>query len=202
MDALKHIPDNVNVLKTERGDARLQKTDIFKKLMWFSYPREEAWIPLPISRVKEIQQMNRDGVIPADLGEIIEEENIPAKALDYENVVGQDSLTRLDERRNNNKKKNKNRNKNSRPNGPGENNPQRSDANTGQGPQQARPQGNRPPDGNRQDGNSPQGNRPPDGNRQEGNNRNQRFRPNRNNNNPNRPANDNRDNNNQQDKPQ
>ncbi|HVW95715.1 MAG TPA: regulatory iron-sulfur-containing complex subunit RicT [Mucilaginibacter sp.] len=117
MDALKHIPDNVNVLKTERGDARLQKTDIFKKLMWFSYPNAESWIPLPIARVKEIQQMNRDGNLPPDLGEVIEIETKPVKVLDYENVVGQDSLTRLDERRNQNKKKNKNRNKNHRQGG-------------------------------------------------------------------------------------
>jgi cell fate regulator YaaT (PSP1 superfamily) len=110
MDALKHIPDNVNVLRTEKGDARLQKTDIFKKLMWFSYPREDNWIPLEIDRVKEIQQQNKEGIIPVDLGESKEEESKPIKALDYENVVGQDSLTRLDER-NRNKKKNKNRNK-------------------------------------------------------------------------------------------
>lgn len=110
MDALKYIPDNVNVLKTQKGDARLQKTDIFKRVMWFSYPMEESWIPLTIQRVKEIQQQNKEGVIPEDLGEIVEVETQPAKALDYENVVGQDSLTRLDER-SRNKKKNKNRNK-------------------------------------------------------------------------------------------
>lgn len=110
MDALKGIPDNVNVLKTERGDARLQKTDIFKKLMWFSYPMDDTWIPLAINRVKEIQQLNKDGVFPPDLGEVKEPESKALKAPDYENVVGQDSLTRLDER-NRNKKKNKNRNK-------------------------------------------------------------------------------------------
>ncbi len=164
MDALKHIPDNVNVLKTERGDARLQKTDIFKKLMWFAYPREESWIPLPINRVKEIQQMNRDGVIPADLGEHVELETPSVKSPDYENVVGQDSLTRLDERRN--KKKNKNRNKNNRPAGAPDNaqRPQGANATQSQGPREPRPQGQRPPDG-------------------ANNNRNKRFRPNRNNNN-------------------
>jgi cell fate regulator YaaT (PSP1 superfamily) len=186
MDALKHIPDNVNVLKTERGDARLQKTDIFKKLMWFSYPREESWIPLPIDRVKEIQQMNRDGIIPPDLGEVVEEETKPVKALDYENVVGQDSLTRLDDRRGgNNKKKNKNnRNKNQRPNGPGPDNnrdQQRPVTQAPHGPMQARPQGPRP---------EGQGSRPEGSNN---NNRNKNFRPNRNN--QNRPGGNNPDNN-------
>jgi cell fate regulator YaaT (PSP1 superfamily) len=177
MDALKHIPDNVNVLKTQKGDARLQKTDIFKKLMWFSYPGEESWVPLPIKKVKEIQQQNKDGVIPEDLGEIIEVETVSAKVLDYENVVGQDSLTRLDERRNNNKKKNKSRNKNQKPGGtaqaegkpvnqqqPRQQQPQQGSGNPQEKPaQQPRPEGSRPPQNNR-----PQGNRPPQQNKPQG----------------------------------
>ena len=112
MDALKHIPDNVNVLKTEKGDARLQKTDIFKKLMWFSYPMEDIVDPVGIRPGKRntASRIKKALFLP-DLGEIVEIESKPVKVLDYENVVGQDSLTRLDER-NRNKKKNKNRNKN------------------------------------------------------------------------------------------
>jgi len=180
MDALKHIPDNVNYLKTEKGDARLQKTDIFKKLMWFSYPREESWIPIPIKRVKEIQAMNKEGKLPEDLGEVIEIETKPVKILDYENVVGQDSLTRLDER-NRSKNKNKNRNKNKKPQGQSAGAP--ADANRPapaghpprpQGPpqnQQARPQGSRPEGGgNRNDRNRNRPNRPD--NRNNNNNQN------------------------------
>ncbi|WP_374166240.1 stage 0 sporulation family protein [Arcticibacter sp. MXS-1] len=109
MDALKDIPDDVDRLETEKGTARLQKTDIFKKLMWFSYPNEESWIPLEISRVREIQKMNRAGEKPDDLKEeAVELTPTPvAKILDYENVVGQDSITRLDERNNNRKRKKK-----------------------------------------------------------------------------------------------
>jgi len=203
MDALKHIPDNVNVLKTEKGDARLQKTDIFKKIMWFAYPREEAWIPLPISRVKEIQQQNRDGVIPADLGELVELETKPAKALDYENVVGQDSLTRLDERRNNNNNKNKNKNRNRNSKNPNQN-PQQANqprpAGVVQNNRPPRPEGSRPVDGNRPknprpenskpvDGNSVEGTRP-EGAKPQGNNPNRRHKHRRpNQNNQNRPDN-------------
>jgi len=177
MDALKHIPDNVNVLKTERGDARLQKTDIFKKLMWFSYPREDAWVPLPLERVKEIQRMNREGIVPPDLGEILEIEAKPVKILDYENVVGQDSLTRLDERRNG-KKKNKNRNKNHRQNGAPDN---------VQHPPLAMQEG-------------PQPVKAPGADRGNNNNRNKKSRPTRNNQNrPDRP-NGNRDQGGQQDR--
>ncbi|RVU01307.1 hypothetical protein EOD41_04905 [Mucilaginibacter limnophilus] len=111
MDALKYIPDDVHILRTEKGDARLQKTDIFKRIMWFSYPGEESWIPLKIVEVKEIQRMNKEGVLAPDLAQKVQEEAKPVKSFDYENVVGQDSLTRLDER-SRNKKKNKNRNKN------------------------------------------------------------------------------------------
>ncbi|MDB5121382.1 MAG: hypothetical protein JWN56_2600 [Sphingobacteriales bacterium] len=110
MDALKDIPDNVDRLETVRGTAKLQKTDIFKKLMWFSYPMEESWIPLEIKRVKEIQILNKEGVKPDDLNdEAVElEKPVIAKVLDYENVVGQDSLTRLDEKTNKRKKPNRN----------------------------------------------------------------------------------------------
>lgn len=160
MDALKYIPDNVNVLKTEKGDARLQKTDIFKKLMWFSYPREESWIPLPLERVKEIQRMNKEGILPADLGEVVEIETKPVKVLDYENVVGQDSLTRLDDRRGG-KKKNKNRNKNHKPNGVPDNQQRQATA-IPQGPQPVKVQGPRSEGANN-------------------NNRDKKFRPNRNN---------------------
>jgi cell fate regulator YaaT (PSP1 superfamily) len=115
MDALKHIPDNVNYLRTQKGDARLQKTDIFKRLMWFSYPGAENWIPIEITRVKEIQRMNKEGISPEDLGEAAEIVTPETKKLDYENVVGQDSLTRLDDRsRNRNNRNDNNRNDNGR----------------------------------------------------------------------------------------
>ncbi|MGI4022687.1 MAG: PSP1 domain-containing protein [Janthinobacterium lividum] len=112
MDALKDIPDDVHILRTEKGDARLQKTDIFKKLMWFSYPKEENWVPVPIKHVREIQVINKSGELVPDLGESKAIDVNAVKAFDYENVVGQDSLTRLDERSaNRNKKNNNNRNR-------------------------------------------------------------------------------------------
>ncbi|HEK20368.1 PSP1 domain-containing protein [Mucilaginibacter sp.] len=188
MDALKYIPDNVNVLKTEKGDARLQKTDIFKRVMWFSYPGEESWVPLPIKRVKEIQQMNREGVLVESLGEIVEVESKPVKVLDYENVVGQDSLTRLDEqRKNKNKQKNKNKN---RPGG--EQQAQRNDGNNRQQQKPNRPDGKPGDNPNKQPGNRPQAKPQPQAERAEGvqdgqpkaegvnNNRNRNRRNNRN----------------------
>ncbi|WP_257658663.1 PSP1 domain-containing protein [Parapedobacter lycopersici] len=105
MDALKDFPRNIERIETQLGTAYLQKTDIFKKLMWFSYPGEENWIALTTTRVKEISQLNKEGIKPEELGVVLKEsaEEKPV-VYDYENVVGQDSLTRLDER---NKKKRK-----------------------------------------------------------------------------------------------
>ncbi|MRX47479.1 PSP1 domain-containing protein [Pedobacter puniceum] len=151
MDALKHIPDNVEKLRTEKGEARLQKTDIFKKLMWFSYFGEDnTWIPLEIDRVKEIQEMNKKGLKPDDLKDhaaALEELVKTEKSFDYENVVGQDSLTRLDEKSRNRKKNNRNKSKNRNQNGGPDNrnnnqqNPQAQvKQNTPASPQQARPQ--------------------------------------------------------------
>jgi len=115
MDALKDIPDEVERLETVRGTARLQKTDIFKRLMWFSYPKDDNWIPVAIDRVRQIQKLNKEGIKPEDLkDEAVElETTTVSKVLDYENVVGQDSITRLDERRTNNRKKKKRNNNNS-----------------------------------------------------------------------------------------
>lgn len=111
MDALKDIPNNVEKLETVKGPAYLQKTDIFKRLMWFAYPRDENWVPLHIDRVKEIQQLNKEGKKPEDL-KIIMADIAPKEKVveyDYENVVGQDSVTRLDETKR--KKRPNNRNK-------------------------------------------------------------------------------------------
>jgi cell fate regulator YaaT (PSP1 superfamily) len=196
MDALKHIPDNVNYLKTEKGDARLQKTDIFKKLMWFSYPGEENWIPLHINRVKEIQQLNKDGIKPEDLGEIVEIEEKAAKVLDYENVVGQDSLTRLDDRSRNRNNNNNNRNsRNKKPGQPNGNQPQQQQRNANQAganepkPQQRNPNQQRPQQPAPVRDNAPQAKPQPEANAdgsvkpegQKNNNRrnNRRHRPNR-----------------------
>jgi cell fate regulator YaaT (PSP1 superfamily) len=119
LDALKDIPDRIESLQTEVGVARHQKTDIFKKLMWFSYPNMEDWIPLKVDRVKEIMAMNKKGLKPSNLKEEAIEiaSNKPVeKVLDYENVVGQDSLTRLDDKsRNKNSRNNNNNRKQERP---------------------------------------------------------------------------------------
>jgi cell fate regulator YaaT (PSP1 superfamily) len=119
MDALKDFPEVNNVkLETNRGRAFHQKTDIFRRTMFFSYTDEpDNFIPLTVDRVKEVMEMNKNGVKPEDLSIKIITPKIIEKKPDYENVVGQDSLTRFDQKKkvkfkNSNKKRNDQPNKN------------------------------------------------------------------------------------------
>jgi len=65
MDALKDIPTIEKPLQTIKGDAFLQKTDIFKRVMWFGYRGEESnWIPITVDRVQEILGLNAKGERP------------------------------------------------------------------------------------------------------------------------------------------
>lgn len=67
MSALEDIPEIESPLLTKVGPATLQKTDIFRKIMWFSYEKENSWIPLKASRVKEVLEMNQKKIIPDTL---------------------------------------------------------------------------------------------------------------------------------------
>jgi cell fate regulator YaaT (PSP1 superfamily) len=62
MDAIKDIPQVEKPLLTEQGPAKLQKTDIFRKLMWFNYNHDNDWISISCDRVREIQALNEQGV--------------------------------------------------------------------------------------------------------------------------------------------
>src|SRR5690606_36687659 len=85
----------------------LQKTDIMKKIMWYAYPDAESGSPLQLPQVREYEDMNNSGSKSQDLKihqEPVEEIEKPV-SYDYENVVGQDSLTRLDEKNKKRRKK-------------------------------------------------------------------------------------------------
>lgn len=68
MEALEDIPEVVKI-KTSKGEAKLQKTDIFRKIMWFNYGEENTWHPISTDRVKEILELNQKGETPDTLTE-------------------------------------------------------------------------------------------------------------------------------------
>src|SRR4029077_5657391 len=61
LDALQFIHKDVERIETETGTAYLQKTDNFKKLMFFTYKDSSVFHPLTTERVKEIAAMNKEG---------------------------------------------------------------------------------------------------------------------------------------------
>ena len=67
MTALEDIPKVEKSLLTEKGEAYLQKTDIFGKLMWFGYAGESMWHPISAERVTEILELNSKGQKPENL---------------------------------------------------------------------------------------------------------------------------------------
>ena len=68
VDALKSFPDNHINLKTKKGEAFYQKSDIFKGLMWYSYVFDRGnMLAIPAEKVKEIIDMNNKGKLPEQL---------------------------------------------------------------------------------------------------------------------------------------
>ena len=115
LDALKDIPETNVKLFTAKGMMVHRKTDIFKRILWYSLipePKEgedrpfvggaDNWIPMSADRVKEIMALNKQNVKPEDAGQIEFEEE---EDLGYDDVVGQDSLTRMDRTKKKKKKK-------------------------------------------------------------------------------------------------
>ncbi|WP_155907405.1 PSP1 domain-containing protein [Lunatimonas lonarensis] len=90
MSALKDIPQVDKPLLTESGNAKLQKTDIFRKLMWFSYNDDNNWHSIDCERVAVILEMNSQGKIPFNLkqdtatenGDVFENSNKDLEMLD------------------------------------------------------------------------------------------------------------------------
>jgi cell fate regulator YaaT (PSP1 superfamily) len=112
MDALKGFPDFETKLKTEKGDALCQKQDIFKGLMWFAYTDNFAnWHVLEIDQVKEIIAENKKGKKVAAL-EDYALEVVVDEVKNFNNAMGQESLTRFDQpKKKNNNKRRRNNNK-------------------------------------------------------------------------------------------
>jgi cell fate regulator YaaT (PSP1 superfamily) len=110
VDALKDIPHMDTPLQTQKGNAFLQKTDIFKRIMWFGYENDFTnWHPVAIDQVKAIQSLNKKGEKPAalDVMETAEVVAVPVGKInsDLDRMDKKYSNKDRDRRNNNNKKK-------------------------------------------------------------------------------------------------
>lgn len=132
VDALKDFPNTNLKLKTKKGNAFYRKMDIFRGVLWYSYQDEPLnFIELKLERVNEIIAMNKEEEKPKDLVGFVEIKAV-IKQPEYENVVGQDDLTRFDKPKG---KGNKNKNKKRKPQGNNKegnrNNPEHKKPNSG-----------------------------------------------------------------------
>ncbi len=109
LDTLKGFPKQDIVLKTEKGNASFVKMDIFKGLLWYTYfENRSKWFKLTLEQVNEIIALNKNQEKATSL-EDYEEDLIEDIKNDFENVVGQDSLTRFDTPKRTKKRRNKGR---------------------------------------------------------------------------------------------
>jgi len=113
VEAIKDFPDSNVKLKTKKGDAFMQKMDIFRRKLWYSYISEPShFIELNLDKVQEVLAQNKQGESPESL-EMFVQAYVEEPKHDYENVVGQDSITRFDKnktsKRSNKKRHSKNK---------------------------------------------------------------------------------------------
>lgn len=112
LDAQSDFPNASVVLETENGRAFHSKTDVFRRIMWYSYVKNDnstAYIPLDVDIVKEIIRQNKQGIKAPSLAA---SENSSSKepVIGYQNAVGEDSISRFEEKRRKKKKKPANKN--------------------------------------------------------------------------------------------
>ena len=105
-EALKDFPKSNSKILTEKGIAFCQKIDIFKGLLWFVYKDDSVtWHQLSVEKANEILKINAKGDKIESLEQYATYET--STDVNFENVVGQDSLTRFDKKNNRYKNKKK-----------------------------------------------------------------------------------------------
>ena len=98
--ALEIFPKSGVKLETEKGIGIFQKMDIFKEYLWYTYKGEWMnWHKLSLSSVLAIIKKNDNNEKVSSLEEYIDNsKSLSDKKLEpnFENDIGQDSLTRFD----------------------------------------------------------------------------------------------------------
>lgn len=118
MDASKTLPSKEINLETKDSIYYHFKTEVFKGMITYSTSQEFAANLVTISseRAKEIIRMNKKGQKPVQLNEEKQQTEEKKVVTEYENVVGQDSLTRFDKSKKDGKNNHKRHNPNNRQN--------------------------------------------------------------------------------------
>jgi cell fate regulator YaaT (PSP1 superfamily) len=113
LDALQDFPEDVEILRTKKGKATLIKTDIFKRLIYYAYESERGKsniVAVPVSRIKEIKELNRRGEFPDDLLlPEAETDEDGVRHVDFEDVTGAVELPEEKRQRRNKRRRPKDR---------------------------------------------------------------------------------------------
>lgn len=93
-DALKTFPSTEIRIKTKKGDAIHQKSDIMQKLMWYSYLNDPSnQMAIPLETVIDLIEQNKKGILPEKLEDFTK---TVEKQPDFESGAVHDDLTRFD----------------------------------------------------------------------------------------------------------
>jgi len=105
VDKQKSFPPK-EPLESQEGKAWFIKMEIYKGLYWYSFDRDNPinMIAIPVDRVREIQKMNYKGGKPHKL---IDNDYDNIDDISFNNVVGNDSLTRFEKKKDKKGKRNK-----------------------------------------------------------------------------------------------
>lgn len=108
LDEQRDFPSTQEILKTEEGNYHHIKTDVFSRKMTYATYKDgmDKFETISVDRAKEVLSLNKKNKtverIQSDFSDI-------EKKIDYENVVGQDSLNRFDNKIRNSKRRNNKR---------------------------------------------------------------------------------------------
>ncbi|MCQ2217363.1 MAG: hypothetical protein MJZ33_02620 [Paludibacteraceae bacterium] len=153
VEAQKGIPSKDIPLETKDATFYHFKTDVFGGIMQYSSSPSMAAniVSVPVERVKEIMALNKQGI---KVDSLLLESGEQEKVTDYENVVGQDSLTRFDRKKKNKKPSKKGNQNPSQESTDNQNREQQVQGDENNQPQNREPQQGAPQEGeNRQQGN-------------------------------------------------
>lgn len=105
-EAAKELPPKDAVLESKDSIFYLFKSDILQRELVYSTDKHVPanLVTISADRAFEIIELNKKGIKP----ERISNEELPEKESEFGDIIGQDSLTRFDKKKNNKKKKNRN----------------------------------------------------------------------------------------------
>lgn len=100
LDAQQDFPDTDIPLETEQGPVFHQKTDVFKRLMWYSSRRDlpSELVCLTVDKVIEVMELNRKGTKVKKLESVESSGMAPIIDYQYQNAVDEKILTRIEDK--------------------------------------------------------------------------------------------------------